>query len=194
MPSSTIVRYLRGQPSTDCPVVYYFCDYKDQKSQSACKVMETLIASLCRSSQPVLEYVKDYSHRFRETRSTCSLETLCNLFKQCLALQKKTYVVIDAIDECTEREDLAKQLISLLGGPQPINLFLTSRKLQDIVGSLESSLIQQYSLESKDVSEDISRYISNRLDDYTRSNTMKLRDPQLRGRIQDTLCSKADGM
>lgn len=156
--------------------------------------METLIASLCRHSQPVLEFVENYSHRFRQTRTKCSLGNLCHVFKQSLAFLDKTYVVIDAIDECSERQDLVDQLKRLVDGQLPLNLFLTSREVRDIIVPLESSLIKQCSLMPNNLSEDISTYISNRLDDHIRKKELRLRDPKLRNEIQDTLCSKANGM
>ena len=194
MNRSTIIRHLRGQSSADCQIIYYFCDSRDPESRSARKVVESLIASLCRSSQSALDYVEEHSRNFRQNRSKCSIQVLSNLFKYSLALESKTYVVIDGVDECMEQEDLTRQLTSFLDGQLPINLFLTSRREPNIARLIESSPMQQCTIEPTNFDEDVSKYVSNRLDGSVEMNELRLRKSQYPEGIQEMIRSKANGV
>jgi hypothetical protein len=190
---STIITYLKDKfHGTDTVVAYYYCDYKDPETQHAKKVFETLLASMAGQSPAVLALLETFSKKYREYKTSCSLETFREKFLECLDLTQQTFVVIDALDECIDRADLLKELLCIIHKRPKLRLFLTSRKEFDINQSL--SLLPQLSLLPSDVSPDVSKYVERQLNELVRSRKLKLRDPKLHDEIRDTLLSKADGM
>ena len=191
--ASTVITYLDNLVSRkDTIIVYYFCDYKDPKTQSTRKVIETLLADICRQSDKALTFMADLSRRYREVRSSCSFADLFEAFLKCLAMESRTYVVVDALDECSDRVELVARLVRAASTVPSLSLLMTSREEHDIQESMEG--LPHLSLGASDMADDIETYVTSELRRLLDSKKMKLRDASLAERIRTTLTSKADGM
>ena len=193
--ASTVITYLDDPvqlSGNDSIVLYYFCDYKDPKTQSTRKVIETLLADLCRQSSKALAFMADLSRRYREVRSSCSFVDLFEAFLKCLAMENRIFAVVDALDECNDRVELIARLLSATRTVPSLGLLMTSREEHDIQESMEG--VPHLSLGASDMADDIETYVTNELQRLLGSRKLKLRDPSLEERIRTTLTSKAGGM
>ncbi|KAF2141544.1 uncharacterized protein K452DRAFT_250225, partial [Aplosporella prunicola CBS 121167] len=191
----TVIQHLRQtHHTTNSTIMYYFCDYKNIKSQSARKVFQTILANLCQQCLEAQEIVESLFQRYRGRNLVCPVGTLRDTLRSCLLRLPKSFIVIDALDECSEPEELLEKLQPLLDGQLGLNLFLTSRKLDNISSYMNHPRIQQCSLAAESHSKDISCYVKAQLDNRLRKNKEKLWDQKLRVQIEEELCSKADGM
>ena len=112
------------------------------------------------------------------------LRTLTNGFS-------KTLVVIDALDECPEREAIREGFISELLAFQPqLQLLVTSRDIPMISSQLEGA--EKIEIQASD--EDIRIYLQERMDNSSRMKKYFAKDPSLKDRIVETVTSKAGGM
>ena len=102
----------------------------------------------------------------------------------------KVYVVLDALDECTERHILLPTLRDLMSR-KTVSLFLTSRNHQDIVAELSNVDIIALSIESCEVAMDVDLFVTQRLEvePFLRSLSAELKQE-----ITDTLVEGAKGM
>ena len=193
--ASTAITYLGNQvliSGNDSIILYYFCDYKDPKTQSTRKVIETLLADLCRQSSKALAFMADLSRRYREVGSSCSFADLFEAFLKCLAMESRIFVVVDALDECNDRVELIARLLSTASMVPSLGLLMTSREEHDIQESMEG--VPHLSLGASDMADDISTYVTSELQRLLGDKKLKLRDASLEERIRITLTSKADGM
>jgi hypothetical protein len=83
----------------------------------------------------------------------------------------QSYIMLDALDECTQRAELMEIFETMVGWKVPnLHLLVTSRRERDIESSLEGFVGPQNSicLQSEVVDKDIQRYVQQRLSDDKR--------------------------
>lgn len=129
-------------------------------------------------------------YKYHMRARTCpSLGEFFNLLQSQLHKFSKTFVIIDALDECSEsnRESLITKILKL---QSDIHLLVTSRRIADIECLLENAA--RLEILAKD--EDVRRYLEGRI---TREGRLKRHiksDPMLQDAIMDTIVDKARGM
>ncbi|PVH67796.1 ankyrin, partial [Cadophora sp. DSE1049] len=104
----------------------------------------------------------------------------------------ETFIILDALDECKEREELLLLLKNLTSwGAGNLRVLATSRRERDIEEALEPLVSSEICLQSALVDNDIGTYLSERL-----QNDPKLKrwPANVRGEIKDTLMEGAQGM
>ena len=77
----------------------------------------------------------------------------------------RTYLVIDALDECSDREELLQFIVQLFTGstPNSISLLATSRKERKIEMALKDVISDCNCIQSAAVDADIRLHIQSRL-------------------------------
>ena len=122
--------------------------------------------------------------------------SLLLILHQMMKLFAETYLVLDALDECLERQELL-EAINQLNGSKDVNLHIltTSRWERDIEESLEP-LCNEHDkiyIQSIHINDDIRAYIHGRL--QTDRDLKRWRNkPKVQREIEDTLMLEADGM
>lgn len=102
------------------------------------------------------------------------------------------FVILDALDECTEREDLLALIDSMAGWKvEKLHILATSRRETDITEILEPLITGQISIQNEIVNADIHTHLRERL-----QNDPKLRKwpAKVRMEIEGALMDGAHGM
>jgi hypothetical protein len=196
--SSTILQNIL-QYSSDDPakaVAYFYFDFNDPEKQSPELMVRSLICQLsqqCIKIPTTLEALFSSCKNGRRQPSVDSLlEALCSLINEF----PQSYIVLDALDECTNRTELMAILEKVAGWKlDELHLLATSRKEHDIECSLESIVDTQNTICLQDelVDRDIFTYVRQRLSsDKSLSKWQK--DPQTRHQIETALMKGAHGM
>ena len=112
---------------------------------------------------------------------------------------KEVYVVIDALDECPERErhHVIRFITEVLKGPRCVKIFVTSRRESDIVRAFEESSTPTIQIKTENVTADIESFVQSevkKLRNGYHGKKLYLADDTLESRIIQTLTEKADGM
>ncbi|KAF7966438.1 hypothetical protein HWV62_38376 [Athelia sp. TMB] len=151
---------------------YYFFDGTSAQSKPA--AYESLIRSMIMQFSdrldgihPALAGLYDSEDKGRHQPLISTLEdALLKIIKSFCS----SYILIDALDECTEQRRLLKWIHSIaLQTSGSLHLMVTSRPEPDIKGDLRSLLnIQEIDLMSRHVSNDIRDYIDTKLSEVTR--------------------------
>ena len=106
------------------------------------------------------------------------------------------YVVLDALDECQDQNDLF-DFLEEIGSWQDIkiHLLLTSRDERDITEAIEAVEMEQswIKLTATVLKEDVRTYISTRLQ-TDRAFKRWSKHPEVQKDIEDSLTTKSDGM
>ncbi len=122
------------------------------------------------------------------------LQYLVELLGKASAPWKHVFVVIDALDECTQenrRESIAA-IRTLASAGSKISVFVTSRAEQDIKDVLSSAPTISLVHETQRIKEDIARFIEDKMN-KSYLPLARFRE-SVRTRIASTLLEKANGM
>ncbi|KAK1918627.1 hypothetical protein CFE70_001353 [Pyrenophora teres f. teres 0-1] len=121
---------------------------------------------------------------------------LLEVTRQAMQEFTQVYVILDALDECTQRSELM-DMVEAVAGWQLDNLHLpvTSRKERDIETCLENYVGEEDAicLQRDIVDQDIQRYVQQRLRDK-KSLAKWTKDPAISQEVEDALMQGAHGM
>ena len=176
-------------------LVFFYCDFRNERSTSALEVMHSLLfqflQKLDRNMVDSGDLVDELIKQKNEGASTFSNVARLARHISCAAggFIQQPYVVIDALDECKDINELLDALIELNKGV--VRLFVTSRPLQVIKDSFSG--LPSISMDAMKfaVSTDIKLHVTRELDSHRR---LRIVDATLKEEINSVLCKKADGM
>jgi hypothetical protein len=177
-------------------VAYFYFDFNDTEKRSPDSMVRSLICGL---SQQCVKIPTSLEHLF----SSCEngqrqppLDSLLEVLYRTIQEFPQSYIILDALDECTDRAELTAILERMAGwNLDESHLLVTSRKEHDIQRSLESIIDTQNTicLESELVDRDILTYVRHTLStDKSLSKWQK--DPTIREEIESALIKGAHGM
>jgi hypothetical protein len=182
-------------------VAYYYFDFGNESCSTVGALLRSLISQISNQVPRIpahLEKLTETEYRSRsmtETKSASSQlsdKHLTALLLETIEKLKDIYIIIDALDECTELQKamkLLEEMIKIEKGS--LHLLFTSRSEREIEEDIGPIVTSQVLMESSFVNEDIRSFIQNRL-----KHDRKLRRwPQkVRDEIETRLMDGANGM
>lgn len=175
-------------------IAYFYFDFNDAEKQQSDKMIRSIVKQLYAKKKSVdLESLfSSCDNGERQPSSDDLMQTLKGLIKDF----HKTFIILDALDECSDRQQLLDAIDEIqtwrLSG---LHLLLTSRSLTEIENALKpmTHLKSRICIQSAAVDADIEIYVRHRL--QTDKNLRCWRNRiQAQKEINDTLKTKADGM
>ncbi|OAL01772.1 hypothetical protein IQ06DRAFT_368197, partial [Phaeosphaeriaceae sp. SRC1lsM3a] len=196
--SSTIIHDLlqHGCEGSRTVVLYFYFDFNDGQKQGVSAMLSSLVAQLLQQSQKMSSELIDLFTNCMRRRTHPSTETLLELFQQSTKGFLQAYLIVDALDECSQRVELMQALTTIsLWRSQNIHIIVTSRLERDIEMSMMKFLDEhaRVVLDSAVVDEDIRRYVRQRLSDDQSLKKWR-EDHGLRREIENTLIQGSQGM
>jgi hypothetical protein len=196
--SSTIlhdlIRHCRNDPES--VVLYFYFDFNDVQKQNPELMLRSLITQLSQPSIYSLEHLSALFSLCGDGQRQPSLLELLTTVEQMIREFAQVYIVLDALDECTQRSDLLSVLGSIVSWKfQNLHVLMTSRREQDIASSLDTYIDAQDTicLQSDVVDKDIQRYVRQRLSD-DKSLARWEKDAAIRQEIETGIIQGACGM
>ncbi|KAI4249345.1 MAG: hypothetical protein L6R42_009040, partial [Xanthoria sp. 1 TBL-2021] len=163
----------------DYALAYFYFAFDDQAFQNVEDCVETL-------------YIKCSEGRLEPTPPTYDM--LREMLRQLFGCFNQVFIVLDALDECTERHDLILALEEMAGWQNSeSHLLTTSRKeleLEECMNTLTKEA-DRIGIQGMPVEADISSYVLGRL--RTDRRLKRWHKPELEKEIAMTLTSKAHG-
>ena len=147
---------------TDALTFFYF-DYQYSDSQTPESVIVSLLKQVAAKQPTLNESVVNLYSNFTQRGQLPKLPELENAFLHVCRDFQKTFVIIDALDECDEglHRKAVLMLLSRLEESSKIRLFVTSRPYpQDIRKAFDAA--SQITIEANDL--DLRRFLSNTID------------------------------
>ena len=185
-----VVSHYQSEPTT--AVVYFYFDFNDLDKQHTKNLISSLIVQLSAQSPHLPDSLQSAYSRSQNGQKQPTIEDLTILLRQMLKIFKGTYILLDALDECTDREELLEFIEALMEwNIQDLHVLATSRKENDIATSLEPLVTLQQGIQSALVNADIRIHIMERL-----SSDPKLKKwpVDVQKEIEDALMKGAKGM
>ena len=118
-------------------------------------------------------------------------ENMLAVLHEILIALGETYIVIDALDECTERQELFKVFRDFVSRTPKLHLLATSRKEPDIVSLIQPLATHNIGLDPQIISADINTFISETLKS---DDKLKVWSSNTHMQIEEALMKGANGM
>ena len=176
-------------------VIYFFFNFSDEEKQKPHMMLRSLVNQLLQycfiAPVAIDEAFSSYQGRRKELPEELLMKMLLQLANEFSTI----YIVLDALDECTDQETLLEKILPQIIGWQlrHVYLIMTSRKEQNIEDFLLDLVKRNYviSLQNNIVDKDIRLYIQHRL---ANDKHLKKHDLITREKIENTLADGAHGM
>jgi ankyrin repeat domain-containing protein 50 len=186
---STITEHIKCSIGSADSYAYFYFDFSDAEKQKVTSMLSSIVAQLSIPNLPA--EVDDLYNKCKEGQQQPSQDDLVKiLIAQCKESQR-TYLIVDALDECSERKDILLALRRIIEASVQVNVLVTSREEHDISEGLRDVIPKSVSLECGGLDKDIERHIQRCLE----KDGEWRKDPSyVKKEIQDALVKGAHGM
>jgi hypothetical protein len=188
---STIIESLKARLGR-FPLCFYF-DFRDPQKQSVVNMLCSLLAQISEHKVPeeIRRLYESCAYGNRDASMSQLKEAFLSITKR-IASEKCTpnYLVIDALDECGDRDTLMS-IIKEICESTSINLLATSRQEHDISSVLEGTVTYEIPIQTGSVDNDIKTHIQTCLENDSRLSKW---DDETKRMVSKGLASKANGM
>ena len=175
-------------------LAYFFCDYRDPATHDPCSILASLVGQLAAQDEDcyaVAQATFDKDNPSDGTAVSPSIETLHECLHSMIIMLEDAYIVVDALDECANRQQVMEVLHSLNDFENDcIKTLFTGREELDIQRALHD--YKQLSIGANSL--DIRLYVDSEITMRSKNGTLRIRDPALQEEIRERLVQKADGM
>ena len=176
-------------------VIYYYCDYADQRTLHLDHVLGSLLEQLFLNYQ-IPEHIETQLLQVYAggTRSPAA-NTLSDIFYSVVALRPELYVVFDGLDECEKPVWKAMlKILERLGaiGQCNVKVFITCVEEASVSHQLGGLACVQLSPAA--TIKDIRSYVTLSVRSKIEGGDLKIRNPKLEQDIINELHSRANGM
>ncbi|KFZ25020.1 hypothetical protein V502_00512 [Pseudogymnoascus sp. VKM F-4520 (FW-2644)] len=171
-------------------VAYVYCNYKRQETQTTTDLLAAILKQLVQERPLYGEPVATLHKQHADRRARPSLDEIRTALKSVLIHYSKTYIIIDALDECTDSDGTRSELLTILRNLQAkadISLMATSRLVTRIKQSFQGFPM----LEIRASDADVTRFVAGHIH---RLPKCVQRDPELQAEILDGIILAVDGM
>ncbi|OBT95161.1 hypothetical protein VE01_07603 [Pseudogymnoascus verrucosus] len=171
-------------------VAQIFCNYKTQSEQNTTTLLSAILKQLVQAKPSAAKAANTLYERHYDQGTRPSLEEIFATLKTTMMSFWTVYVVIDALDECADRDGTRSQFLGRLRDLQQdfdVRLMFTSRANPDIMSQFKSSL----TLEIRASPADVKRYVRGQIH---RLPKCVQRDEKLQGDVEDKIGEAVDGM
>ncbi|KAF4887570.1 Ankyrin repeat, PH and SEC7 domain containing protein secG [Colletotrichum fructicola] len=177
---------------------FFFCDYKNEKTQTPANVLGALAHQLARQNEQAYvileEYHKELNPKNGLPRSLDS-DDLVRVIVTMAQKFKKVYLVVDGLDECQDStEDVVRALCVISESSEAISMALLSRNEDNIRDHLQDPNRCFENIQIAAHTEDITEYVTSEIQQRIDNKKLYLQDLSLKGEIVDSLVDGAKGM
>jgi len=190
MSAIAIGHLCRMTRSDDIGVAYLFCSYKSQTDQGAASLFSALLKQLVQSRPDIATPVTQMHELHSKRGSKPSFSDILQALQSVLSAHKTTFIVVDALDECSDKDgdrgQLIEKLCELQAGKE-VRLLFTSRFIPEITRKFGSDS----TLEVRASEEDVKRFVAGQI---PRLPGCIQRDEDLTLAVQNRIVEAAGGM
>lgn len=192
--SASTIEHLKKTVQEEEVVVFFYCDFRNERSTSSAEVMRSVLSQLIRHIRDCGVDPGELPNKILEQKSEGSLslndlDKLGDLVSRAASrFRYEPVIVIDALDECTGMEALLRALVTLKEAD--VRLLVTSRPHQMVMGRFEE--LRSLSFESivNDLAADISLHVKQELDLRDR---LRFASEDMKDEVHAKLTERAEG-
>ena len=198
--SSTVIEHILDRRNSDSTrmVAYFYIDFGEKETQTPENMIRSLLKQIGNQSDDAAQELDSLYSSCANGMQQPTLDQLLSVSHRVLndIKDRDTFFIIDALDECKEREKTLRMLKRIHEQKYPkLHILVASRQELDIERSLKTMTDDEarICIQSKLVQEDILTYIQDRLETDDSLERFKSQ-PKIQEEIKEALIEKADGM
>ena len=194
--ASSVIQEALVASDPSVAVAFFYCDYKDAATQDPSSILGSLARQLARQNGDAFERLQRlYRKHYPDNKMTSEYEPeeLRDLIVDMTSTFDSTLVLVDALDECGNNTSLVVELLAGLntnGNMSDVRTLFLSRDEQNIRDWLNG--YREISIAA--TSSDLRLYVGAEIENRTRRNQLRLKDPSLKEHIMERLVGGAEGM
>lgn len=171
-------------------IAFFYCDFRRQNEQKPIDLLLSLLKQFVQKRLSVPENVKSVYEHHKSNRSRPSLEEVSKVLCYVINDYSRSFVIVDALDECQVADGSRKSLLPEIFNLQAqsrVCIFATSRFIPDITDQFRNCA----TLEIRARDEDVRRYLEGHIGQLS---ACVLHSPTLQEDIKADIIKAADGM
>jgi Cdc6-like AAA superfamily ATPase len=172
-------------------IAYLYCSFRRQHEQRPVDLLASLLKQFIRGLPVMPESMKNLYKRHMGKQTRPSLDEISKELHSVVADYSKSFIIIDALDECQVSDGGRQKFLSELLNLQAkagASLFATSRFIPEITKEFVGKSV---SLEIRASEEDVRRYLDGHM---AQLPSFVLSRPDLREEIKTEIVKAVDGM
>ena len=190
--TSIVVEHLwsKFQADYDTGIAYLFCNYNRQQEQRFGDLVASLLKQLVKRLPDIPDDIKNLHQRHRATGTRPDDNELIAALLSVIASQSRTFLIIDALDECINSDRTRTRLLSELIKFQSltnVSLFATSRPIPEITSVFQEVV----SVRIRASEEDVQIYLDNHI---AQLPNCVLKNQDLQTALKAKIVKAVDGM
>jgi hypothetical protein len=192
--SSTIIQDVLGHCSNNqnFGIAYFYFDFQSREKLLCHRLLRSLVTQLSNQCDRIPDAVERLYASCELTRRRPDLDDLATTLRQIIPQFSHAYIIVDALDECTERQVLLELIQEMIGWEISSLYFLvTSRKEREIDECLTPQVWQWMDLQVHVITRDIEIHVRESLRNDSR---LKKWPAKVQEEIETTLTDGAHGM
>ncbi|KAI9764110.1 MAG: hypothetical protein M1840_008670 [Geoglossum simile] len=192
--SSTVVEHIKATCKRDChcQYIFYYFDFNDSKKQEVASLLRSILAQLASRDLKTLNEVESLYRQNDRGKQQPDKKSLLSVLLSVLQSPPRTYLIIDALDECSQRGEMLKVLSNIYQRcSKEVNILVTSRKEYDIELVLDDLATSIIGIQQTAVDSDIRIHVKNCLAEDVK---LKKWPPVVKKEVEDALVRGAHGM
>lgn len=188
---STVINYLKQERRRKkTGVAYVYCVHNGA-DQTASNFLGSMLRQLATQSAAILEDIKLCHKHHGHYGTRPSLNEISRLLRSQVEEFEEVFIVIDALDECPERDQTRKLLLVETRGLLPkVSLMVTSRDMP----SIEIMFKHDTRLEIRAQDQDVRKFINSQMDQRDELIDLLEGHRDVRSSIIATVLEKTSGM
>jgi Cdc6-like AAA superfamily ATPase len=162
--TSIVIDHLctRFQNDASVGIAYLYCNFRRQHEQKPADLLASLLKQLVQEQSSIPQSVKSLYERHKDKRTRPSFDEISKALHSVVADYSRSFIIIDALDECEVSNGGRKQLLSEISNLQAkteASFFATSRFIPEIEKEFKGCV----SLEIYASDEDVQRYLDGHM-------------------------------
>ncbi|KAH0537365.1 hypothetical protein FGG08_005844 [Glutinoglossum americanum] len=171
-------------------IAYIYCDYRSRLDHTPVNLLASVLKQLLQEGHPISENLRKlYTHHInRATHPT--VDELSKLLHSEMSRYSQVFILVDALDECSDSDGRRQLLLSKIHALQAtnnMNLMATSRPVPKIMQEFQQAI----RLEIRASDGDVQRYLEGQM---PRMASCVMRNINLQEIIKSNIIDVVDGM
>ena len=189
--ASIAINHLWNEVRTDrIGVAYIYCDYLKYQEQSHVHLVGSLLKQLAEQRNPISGSLRNHYDEHKISNTDPTPRRTFEVLKAECDSWSRVFLIVDALDECSEkdatRQRLVEGLLSLQGSNR-INILVTTRPIPSILCEFE--VWERLAIRAN--SADIQKYLLGQMDRFSKRVVV---GKDLQEQIISAIIDAADGM
>ncbi len=173
---------------------YFYFDFQDTTKRSTNYLIRTLIRQLCSGDSISWTTITTLYESCSRSGQQPSQHVLLDLLVEVVDETDQTFIMIDALDECIDKEDALNTTLELFERVSGnLNILITSRHetfVEDSLCDVDTQRSAKVAVRNAAVDKDISNFVKARMEKDRKLRKWKAES----NHIVESLVSQADGM